>query len=270
MRWTIGAAVALALGVAVVIVNAPPPDDAAFSGAAIPIADVFAILEAENDAVRALWTKEIVGKGKERGLAFDKRWREPGVEAGPLPALFLRETAESLRRNPLPLYLFLGSDFPISDANKFTGLQETYFQRIKATGDPQFFVDQEVGMQTAMFSDIAVAEACVQCHNADPDTPKTDWRLGDIMGATTWSYPSAEITAQEALALVGALRQSARHAYEEYLAKATTFANPPAVGDRWPSDGYALPTADEFMREVELRASPATLHSLLEHKLVED
>lgn len=270
MRWALGAAVVLALGVVAVIVNAPPPDSDAVSGTAIPIADVFAILEAENDVARALWTKEIVGKGKERGLAFDKHWREPDVEAGPLPALFLRETAESLRRNPLPLYLFLGSDFPISDANKFTGLQDTHFKRIKATGEPQFFLDEDVGMQTAMFSDIAVAEACVSCHNSDPDTPKADWRLGDIMGATTWSYPSAEVGAQEALALVGALRQSIRRAYEEYLAKAATFADPPAVGEEWPADGYSLPTADEFMRVAELRASPATLHSLLEHKLVED
>ncbi len=221
------------------------------------------MLEAENDAVRELWTTSIVGAGTARGLAFDKDWREPGVDAGPLPALFLRETAESLRRNPAPLYLFLGSDFPVNDANKFSGAQQAYFAAIEQTGNPQFFLDEDIQMYSAMFADIAVAEPCVTCHNNDPESPKTDWKLGDLMGATTWSYPNPEVPMPEALALLGALRQAVRDAYEAYLAKAATFANPPAVGENWPADGYAVPSADAFMREVELRASAGTMRALL-------
>ena len=92
------------------------------------------------------------------------------THAGPLPALFLRETAEGLRRSPVPLYLFLGSDFPINDANKFTGLQTEHFQVIRRTGEPQFFLDPDIGFQTAMFTDIASAEACVVCHNSDANS----------------------------------------------------------------------------------------------------
>ena len=195
---------------------------------------MFTILEAENDAVRELWTKEIVGQGKERGLMFHKDWREPQIDAGPLPALFLRETAESLRRNPVPLYLFLGSDFPVNDANKFTGVQQARFTQIKQTGNPQFFLDEDVNLRTAMFSDIAVAETCVVCHNTEPESPKTDWEVGDIMGATTWSYPKPEVSLQEALAMVGALRQGFREAYAEYLAKAAAFAEPPPIASAGP------------------------------------
>ena len=169
-----------------------------------------------------------------------------------------------------PLYLFLGSDFPINDANKFTGLQTEYFQEIRRTGEPQFFLDTEIGFQTAMFSDIASAEACVVCHNSDPNSPKTDWQVGDVMGATTWSYPEAEISMAEALTLVRALRQSVREAYEHYLEKVATFSDPPPVGDRWPSDGYFLPTADAFMAEVERKASPTTLRLLLEAQDAEE
>ena len=115
-----------------------------------------------------------------------------------------------------------------------------------------------------MFSDIAVAEVCVTCHNNEPETTKTDWKLDDIMGATTWSYPKAEVSVEEALSMVSALRQGSRQAYEEYLAKAATFAKPPAVGDYWPADGYFVPSADVFMAEMELRASPRTMRSLLE------
>ena len=256
-------AVALVL-VVLIVVNAPPPDDAAFDGGpSVPINVVFAVLEAENDAVRQLWAGDIVGEGQLQGIRFDKDWHDEGLDAGPLPALFLRETAEALRRDPASLYLFLGSDFPINDANKFTGAQNERFAEIKRTGEPQFFLDEEIGFHTAMFSDIASAEACVACHNTEPDSPKTDWQVGDIMGATTWSYPEGEIGMAEALTLVHALRQAVRHAYEHYLEEVAAFANPPPIGDKWPSDGYYLPSSDVFMAEVEMRASADTLRSLL-------
>ena len=235
-----------------------------------PITTVFSILEAENDVVRRLCTSEIVGEGQERGLKFDKDWRDPEVEAGPLPALFLRETAESVRRNPVRLYLFLGSDFPINDANKFTGLQTKYFARIKSTGEPQFFVDEEIEMHTAMFSDIAVAETCVVCHNNEPETPKTDWKLGDTMGATTWSYPKGEVSVDEALAMVNALRQGFSDAYQEYLSKAATFENPPTVGDKWPGEGHYVPSVEVFLAEAERRAPAGTLRTILDFQQTEE
>lgn len=250
--------------VALIIVNAPPPDGTTREGGpAVPIDDVFVMMEAENDSVRQLWAEEIVGAGKEQGMQFSEDWHDEGLDAGPLPALFFRETAESLRRNPVPIYLFLGSDFPINDANKFTGLQSEHFKKVRDTGEPQFFLDPEFGFRTAMFSDVASAEACVICHNAEPDSPKRDWQVGDIMGAATWSYPEGKISMAEVLALLQALRQSVREVYEHYLDKVATFADPPPVGDKWPADGYFLPSADVFMAEAKKRTSDYTLSLLL-------
>ena len=261
------AALALVL-VALIVANAPPPDGALPAGGSsrIPIAAVFAMLEAENDAVRELWTKRIVGAGKNSGLRFDKHWHDPDMDAGPLPALFLRATAESLRQSHLPLYLFLGSDFPINPVNKFTGLQSDRFEEIARTGEPQFFFDDDIRFHTAMFSDIGVAQACIDCHNAEPESAKKDWRLGDIMGATTWSYPKSEVSLAEALAMLNALRQAFRHAYEQYVAKASAFADPPPLGEKWPEDGYFLPSANVFVEEAQRRASPGTLQALFEFR----
>ena len=251
--------------VVVIVVNAPPPHDNNLAGGPpIPIETVFAILEAENDAVRDLWTKEIVGEGQDRGLQFHEDWHDADVDAGPLPALFLRETAQRVQAGPTPLYLFLGSDFPINDANKFTDLQAQYFAEIKRTSMPQFFHDEEVGMHTAMFSDFAVAQTCIDCHNSEPESPKKDWQLGDIMGATTWSYPKAEVSLTEALTIISSLREGVRGTYEEYVRKTTTFADPPSIGETWPVDDYAIPTVDLFMAEAETRASANTLGMFLD------
>jgi hypothetical protein len=255
----------LALGVLGIylFVSAPPPlAEKTGADAVIPVERMFEILKAENDAVRAMWTKEVVGAGKQAGLKFDERWREVDVEAGPLPALFLRETAKSLEKNPTPLSLFLGSDFPVNSANRFEGMQLEKFQMVKQTLKPQFFFMPDIQMQVAMFSDVAVVEGCIQCHNEHEQSPKHDWKLNDVMGATTWMYPSGSVSMDELLRTLAALRQSFKDAYESYLEKTRKFANPPAIGERWPAEGYFLPNSEVFMGEIAKRTAPQTMAAL--------
>lgn len=245
-------------------VSAPPPlQDKQAAGSDIPVARMFEILAAENNAVRAMWTKDVVGMGKQSGLKFDEHWRDADIEAGPLPALFLRETAKSLEKQPTPLSLFLGSDYPINAANRFVGLQLEKFQVLKQTRQPQFFTMADIQAQVAMFADLAVSEGCVQCHNRHEQSPKHDWKLNDMMGAITWMYPEALVSLDTLLKTIDALHQGYREAYEAYLAKARTFANPPVIGEHWPSDGNYLPSVDVFMREIVRRTAPHTLEALV-------
>jgi adenylate cyclase len=240
-----------------------PLDDGRASQGTVPIEKVFRILAAENDAARAMWTVDIVGTGVKAGLKFNEKWRQPDIEAGPLPALFLRESATAVQKTQVPLGLFLGSDYPIAPANRFTGEQAEHFKRVRATGNPEFFQAADIGRSTAMFADFAVGPACVSCHNQHPNSPKTDWKLKDMMGATTWSYPKDKVTIEEALQIVGALRTGFAAAYDGYLAKVATFEKPPELGERWPRDGYYLPTRAAFMGELERRASAKTVQQLL-------
>ena len=63
----------------------PPLEEAQSADARVPVQQMFAALESGNDAVRALWTQEIVGAGVRVGLKFDEHWRDADVAAGPLP-----------------------------------------------------------------------------------------------------------------------------------------------------------------------------------------
>jgi adenylate cyclase len=236
-----------------------PLADSQMAGRTVPIERVFRILAAENDAARGLWTADIVGAGTKAGLKFAEKWREENIAAGPLPALFLREAATAVQKTRVPLGLFLGSDFPIAQSNKFTGVQAEHFQRMRETGKPQFFHATDIGRYTAMFPDVAVTAACVTCHNEHPQSPKTDWKLKDVLGATTWSYPKGNVTLDEMMQIVGSLRSGFAAAYDAYLAKVATFENPPEIGERWPRDGYYLPKRDVFIGEFERRASANTI-----------
>lgn len=259
------AALALVALIVYLFVSAPPPlPEQSAASASIDVEQVFRLVEAENDAARALWTREIVGAGQKAGLQFNEDWREAGEEAGPLPALFLRETARNLEKDPVPLSLFLGSDAPINPANRFEGLQQDAFAAIRRGGAPQFFTMPDTGLHTAMFPDAAVTEACVDCHNEHEDSPRNDWKLDDVMGATTWAYPTQRLTAEEMLGVLTALRKAFRDSYQAYLDKVATFRNPPEIGARWPREGYYLPSADAFMSELGNRTAVTSLDALLD------
>ncbi|MCP5006305.1 MAG: DUF3365 domain-containing protein, partial [Planctomycetes bacterium] len=242
-------------------VQAPPPlpDRDKPVGVTLPIETVFRIVSTENDIIRALWTKEVVGQGRKVGLKFSEDWDDKGVEAGPLPALFLRLASTSLEKNSVRLSLFLGSDFPINPSNLFKGSQQAFFNGIKEDKQPRFFFAEDTQLFTAMFPDFASVQPCISCHNEHPDSPKQNWKLNDIMGATTWAYPKSEVTQDELLDVLGALRKAFREAYSSYLEKASTFTLSPEIGEKWPTDGYFLPSVDQFMQEYTRRASVLTL-----------
>jgi hypothetical protein len=237
--------------------------DGQATGRTVPIEKVFRILATENTVARALWTADIVGAGSKVGLKFDQKWRDADLAAGPLPALFLRETATAIQKSRVPLGLFLGSDFPISQSNKFTGVQAEHFQRLRSTGKPEFFQALDIGRYSAMFADPAVAPGCVTCHNEHPQSAKTDWKLYDILGATTWSYPKGEVTLEELMQILAALRAGIGSAYDAYLAKVSTFERQPEIGEHWPRDGYCLPSREVFIKEFGWRASAATVEQFM-------
>src|SRR5262245_62295376 len=102
------------LAVAAIYLFATRPEpliDSRTSERSVPVERVFRILAAESATMRALWTAEIVGAGTKAGLKFDEKWREPAVAAGPLPALFLRESATGLHTTRVPPGRVLGSGY---------------------------------------------------------------------------------------------------------------------------------------------------------------
>jgi len=259
--------IAVLILVAVIVylfVEAPPPlESNTLSGRAIPVETLFKVLAQEQATARALYSKEIVGEGIKAGLKFDENWRKPDVPAGPLPALMLRETALGLEKHSTHVGLFLGSDFPIAASNQFAGKQDEIFKKIRENKKEQIFYAEDTKLYTAMYPDYAAAQPCVTCHNQHPKSPKKDWQLNDMMGATTWTFQKKEVSLEELLSILGAFRQSFREAYEAFLTKTKTYPNPPEIGKKWPREGYYLPDADTFIQEVTKQSSFKTVDLLI-------
>jgi len=254
-------------------VSAPPPLESSISvKKRFAINDIFEQLALENDATRTLYTKAIVGAGKKQGLSFDERWAEQDVHAGPLPALFLRGISNDISETEVPLDLFLGSDFPIESSNKFKGIQAEKFAQMRLDKKSKFFFDEITGKHIAMFPDYASAMPCVTCHNEHERTSKTDWVLGDIMGATTWAYPKDSLSTDDALKLIAAYRRGVKNTYLQYLKKFdnTDLNSKPVIGNRWPSQGNFLPDYETFSDSVQKLVSPAILSTVLKSIYVQN
>jgi len=219
----------------------------------------------ENDVTRTLYTKAIVGKGKLQGMKFDEDWRKDDIEAGPLPALFLRGFAKGIKRGPVPLGLYLGSDFPINDANKFLGKQGELFDQIKKDQKPQFFYYKNQKKHTPMFVDLASAAACVTCHNNHKQTTKSDWKLGDVMRATTWQYPKDSLSFKETMDILKAYIKGTEDIYKDYLAEVAEFkdSDKPEIGEKWPAEGLFLPSPEVFTDSVRKIASYETMKKMI-------
>lgn len=55
-----------------------------------------------------------------------------------------------------------------------------------------FYTQEDLGgvtYFTAIYPDIAVAPACINCHNDHPDSPRTDFEIGEVMGGVVIRVP---------------------------------------------------------------------------------
>jgi hypothetical protein len=68
-------------------------------------------------------------------------------------------------------------------------------EAVAANQTENFYGEENLGSKhyfTAVYPDIAVAEACVKCHNEHKDSPRRDFKLGDVMGAVVVRIPLSE------------------------------------------------------------------------------
>lgn len=247
-------------------VTAPPPlQDEKNASTHLPIEFVLSLANEENKIARSLYTKDILQAGKKIGIKFDEQWQESSVVAGLLPAQFLRETATYLEKSPVRLGLYLGSEYPINNANLIEGVQSTNFEKIKKDRHDIFFKMNEEQTYIFMSPDIAAVTACVSCHNNHAESPKKDWKINDVMGATTWLYPDEQISLTDALILLSELRKGFSFSYQYFLDEVKQMPKPYVVGNKWPEEGDFVPSNDAFMHELSKRTSQFTLNKLLNH-----
>ena len=128
---------------------------------------------------------------QERIVDVSENWKTN--HSLPLPVQLVQETSEIAELTGPNVRYRLISQWPINKANAATteferrGLKEVqarptrpYDSIVEGSAEQLF---------EAVYADVAVTAACVECHNAHPSSPKKDFKVGDVMGGLVISFP---------------------------------------------------------------------------------
>ena len=142
---------------------------------------------------RAVYTKKVVNRlvKEDKVIKASEHWKDE--KALPLPAQMFRFGAEMVAERGAPFSYSLLSLWPINKQNApKTDVEKEGLQFIADNPGENYYKEEELGGTkyfTAIYADPAVAPACVDCHNDHKDTPKSDFKIGDVMGGVVIRIP---------------------------------------------------------------------------------
>ena len=147
----------------------------------------------END--RTVYTKKVVNRlvKEEKVIKATEQWSED--KTLPLPAQMFRMGAELTAEKDAWFSYSLQSLWPINKSNAAgqTDVEKEGLQFVADNGGTApFYGEEELGGKkyfTAVYADVGVAPVCISCHNEHKDSPKTDFKLGDVMGGVVIRIP---------------------------------------------------------------------------------
>jgi uncharacterized protein DUF3365 len=155
---------------------------------------VAAFIHAVLEANRNNYTENVVSKLRRDGIEAHEHWRdERGV---PLPAQFLMETGRLVALKDLNFSFRLASLTPVYVWNgPNSDLERQGLAAVQKDPDrPHYGYVTKSGTKyfQAIYADRAVSNACVECHNSHPNSPRRDFKLNDVMGGIVIIFPVGE------------------------------------------------------------------------------
>ena len=150
-------------------------------------------LHSVMEADRTVYTKLIINRlvKEEKVIKASEHWKDE--KALVLPAQMFRYGAERVAEKESTFSYSLLSLWPVNKQNKpKTEVEKTGLNYIAENPGQNYYADEELGgvkYFTAIYPDVAVAPACVSCHNEHKDSPRSDFKIGDVMGGVVIRIP---------------------------------------------------------------------------------
>jgi len=149
---------------------------------------LYAVMAAD----RTVYTREVVNRLQEQEKVIKASEHFKDDKALPLPAQMFRMGAEAAQKTNSAFTYSLLSQWPINKQNgPKTEVEKNGLKAVAETGK-NFYTEETLGGKkyfTAVYPDKAVVDACVNCHNAHQDSPKKDFKLGDVFGGVVIRIP---------------------------------------------------------------------------------
>lgn len=164
-----GAVIALSIGLVVSLVQA----------ADNPLETTARYVLETAQAFRTVYSKTIVEKAEKVGVKPSEQWITED-HAIMLPAQFVKAAGAEIKSFDLGL---IGLT-PINQANlPKTQAEAEALKKLAGNPDVKVVTFADADQFKGLAADYAIVQACADCHNAHPASPKRDFRQGDVMGA---------------------------------------------------------------------------------------
>ena len=151
-------------------------------------------LTTQMEEVRGYYAEHVASVCRKQGMEVTPDYAGK-PNAIPLPATMVHELNDSLSRKEDGYTVRLYSRYPFpnrKDGGVHDGFEQEALRYLEANPKGEFWRRDDAGGVPAVrfaMADVMSSESCVSCHNTHPNSPKTDWKLGDVRGALEMAIP---------------------------------------------------------------------------------
>jgi hypothetical protein len=129
-------------------------------------------------AFRTVYAQGIIEHAKKAGVAPKEDWNKDD-HAIMLPVQFVKSAGLEIRDFELGL---IGLT-PIYNSNLPKTQAETDALKMMANSEEKVLTFVDGNQFKGISADFAIAQSCINCHNSHPNSPRKDFKQGDLMGA---------------------------------------------------------------------------------------
>jgi PAS domain S-box-containing protein len=142
---------------------------------------------------RKLYSDEIVSRVQASGIEVASDYKNKD-HALPLPATMTMELGERISKSRPGAHVRLYSDYPFAsrrDGGPHDDFERQAIATLRQTPDQPFYRFEVFEGRPSLRYAVAdrMEASCVNCHNSHPDSPKRDWRVGDMRGVLEFIRP---------------------------------------------------------------------------------
>ncbi len=188
----------LAIGMGVAIATTSVATTLSAAGDMVPVKAMADALHLVMDSDRTIYTRKIVNRlvKKEKVIKASEHFEDD--KALVLPAQMFRFGAELVKKRmekkpDVDFSYSLQSLWPINKQNApKTKAEKEGLKFVAENKGKNYYTEETLGGKkyfTAVYADTGVAPVCVSCHNKHKDTPKKDFKIGDVMGGVVIRIP---------------------------------------------------------------------------------
>ena len=147
--------------------------------------------------LRTFYTQEVVSRAKISGMEINYDWEEM-PNTLPLPATFTNELGRKIKKENPGTAIRLYSRYPFphrKGTEVYDQFEKDALRALENNSKTPFYRKEIINGRLSMRYAIAdvMRPACINCHNSHPETPKDDWKVGDVRGVVEIITPIDQV-----------------------------------------------------------------------------